>query len=99
MTDIELMSNKADIAVAHMKYCMHMTEKELRIAWRDEFAKLVRLDERRICVAKCMKQYDLSILKSSESKRIKDQELYANTAIGAKYSAIRILNQGEEDAE
>lgn len=99
MTNIEHLSNKADIAVAHMKDAGRRDEKELRLAWRDEFAKLVRLDERRICVAKCMEQYNESMFKSSGSKRIKDQEMYANTALGAKWSAVRILNQGEENAK
>lgn len=97
MANIELLSNKADIAVAHMKDAGRMTEKEARLAWREEFAKLVRLNERRLCVARCMEQYTESMFKSSSCKRIKDQKLYADIALGAKYSALRILKQGEEN--
>ena len=94
MNKLDELCLKADIDMAHTEGVGQMDEAELRKQWVIVLDKLIRADERKECIAACMEQHNESMLSSGESKKVKEQEMYANTALGAKFAAIRIVNRG-----
>ena len=94
LSKLDELCMKADIELAHRFGNHSLSDKQLKKEWVKELEKLIRADERKECVAACIEQYDQSMLASSSAKKVKDQELYANTALGAKFAAVRIMNRG-----
>jgi len=60
----------------------------------ERFAALVAEAERNTCISDCMEQHKLSIEAAEKAKKVRDQDTYFNTATGAKFAAIRIMQRG-----
>ena len=64
------------------------------LVFLERFAALVAEAERNACIAECMEQHRASIEAAEKAKRVRDQDAYINTATGAKFSAVRIMQRG-----